>query len=119
MSKASRGGTRIAAGKKKAKRRLEPQPITQMPPSTAAQEPVQTSAPTSDQGSQGSGAAVLQFRPRAREVAAARSAGRGAAPAKALLQAVDYSYVYTDLKIIGGLTAFLLGVLIVLTLVVH
>ncbi|MHB0870499.1 MAG: hypothetical protein ACYC66_09900 [Chloroflexota bacterium] len=114
MSKASRGGARLAAGKKKAKRRIEPQPIAQMPQQTAAQETAQPEAASSRPSS---GGAALQFRPRAREAAVARPvAGRGA---KAILDAVDYGYVYTDLKIIGGLTTVIFGGLVVLSLMIR
>lgn len=114
MSKASRGGARLAAGKKKAKRRIEPQPITQMPEQTAAEETVQPGAASSRQSS---GGTALQFRPRAREAAVARPvAGRGA---KAVLDAVDYGYVYTDLKIIGGLTTVIVAGLVALSFMIR
>ncbi|MGE5618086.1 MAG: hypothetical protein ACM3US_02375 [Sphingomonadaceae bacterium] len=114
MSKGSRGGARLAAGKKKTKRRVEPQPIAQVPRSTATPEPVQ---PKVDGSGQDSGGTVLRFRPRAKEAAVARpAAGRGA---RTVLEAVDYGYVYADLRVIGGLSAALFGGLVALSLVLR
>lgn len=115
MPKPSRGGPRYAGSKKKAKKRLEPQSTARAVPASVAPEPVQ---PRQDVGENSKGT-VLQFRPRTRESGAARAAGRAAASAKALQQAVDYSYVYTDLKIIGGLSAVLFGGLIALSFVLR
>ncbi len=115
MAKPSRGATRPAASKKKAKKRYGPQTTNPMPTSTGVQEPAQAETAGSAQRSDRT---VLQFRPR--EAAVARTAGaRGGSAAKALLQAVDYGYVYTDLKIIGGLAALLFGGLVALSFVIR
>jgi len=115
MAKPSRGATRFAAGKKKAKKRYEPQPSNATSVSVVAEEPVEGAPKAS--GPQSAGA-VLQFRPR--QAAPSRSvAGKGGAATKAILQAVDYGYVYTDLKVIGGLAVLLFGGLVALSFVVH
>ncbi len=114
MPKDSRGAARSAAGKKKAKKRAEPQTITRIPPSAAVREPVQPE----ERAQGGSTATVLQFRPRGRE-AGGRAAGKAGGAAKVFLQAVDYSYVFADLKIIGGLSVVLFGGLIALSFVLH
>ena len=118
MSKPSRGA--YAAGKKKAKKRSEPRPIVEMAPSITPRESVQ--AQESDNGSSVASAPVLQFRPRARDAVSPRPA-QGKVPmsaaAKFAQQVVDYSYVYTDLKIIGVLVVSLLVLLIVLSFVIH
>jgi hypothetical protein len=120
MPKSSRGGTRLAPGKKKAaKKREELQPMAPITPSAAATEPEQPKAAPAPR----SAAPVLQFRPKAREAAVRTNAGKPnagkpSASARALLQPVDYSYVFTDLKIIGALGGGLLAALIALALVV-
>lgn len=115
MSKPSRGGPRYAAGKKKAKKRPDAQSAVRVPSSGVSQEPVQSRADAG--GGERPSGTVLQFRPRGRESAALRpGAARVVASARALQQAVDYGYVYTDLKIIGGLSAVLFGGLIALSL---
>ncbi len=115
MAKPSRGATRFAAGKKKAKKRYEPQSASSMQASTMAQEPVHEEPTGPVQRSSGP---VLQFRPR--EATAARSTvAKGGSAARAMLQAVDYSYVYTDLKLIGGLTVLLFGGLVALSFAIH
>ena len=91
-----------------------------MAPSVTPRESVQ--AQESEDENSVVSAPVLQFRPRARDAMAARPApGKGPAPASAKFaqQVVDYSYVYTDLKIIGVLVVSLLAMLIVLSFVVH
>ncbi len=116
MAKPSRGASRFAAGKKKAKKRYESQPASSASPAVVAEEPTQE-APAAPVQRSSSGPA-LQFRPR--EAAVARSAAtRGGSAAKAVLQTVDYGYVYTDLKIIGGLATLLFGGLAVLSFVIH
>lgn len=110
MAKLSRGTARSAVGKKKAKKRVEPRPTSQSPSTAAVAQPVQPR----ETAERGSGGTVLQFRPRARD-----AAGRSAAAAKAVLQTVDYSYVYTDLRIIGVLSVLLLGGLIALSFVIR
>ena len=115
MAKPSRGATRPAAGKKKLKKRSELQATRSVPAEAAALEPVRGEmAPPAERP----GGTTLQFRPR--EAVAARGAGaKGASVAKVALQAVDYSYVYTDLRIIGGLAVVLFGGLVALSFVIH
>ncbi len=118
MSKPSRGA--YAAGKKKAKKRTEPRPIVEMVPSITPRESVQ--AQESDNGSPVATAPVVQFRPRPRDAAPSRpTQGRvqTSAAAKFAQQVVDYSYVYTDLRIIGTLVVSLLVLLIVLSFVIR
>ncbi len=115
MAKPSRGGTRYAAGQKKAKKRFEPQSSVPVPASAATQEPAQ---PEEKPVERTSGSA-LQFRPRARETSAVRSAGARGVAAKTHLQPIDYSYVYTDLRIIGVLTTVLLVALVALSFMLH
>lgn len=118
MSKPSRSGPRYGGSKKKQKKRPVPQSVAQVSPSDNNQQPVQPRT-EADAGNK-SGGGVLQFRPQARENAGIRSAAaRAGASAKALQQAVDYSYVYTDLKVIGGLSAVLFGGLIALSFVLR
>ena len=108
-------GSRNPAGKKKAKRRPEPRPVVQTAETVAPAEPVQTEL----NGNGHAGEPVLQFRPRGREVAASRSTAPRTAGAKTAYQTVDYSYVYTDLRIIGVLVAALLVMLVALTFVIR
>jgi hypothetical protein len=118
MSKPSRGA--YAVGKKKAKKRPEPHTIAQLAPSAAPKESVQ--AQEGGNGSPAVSSPVLQFRPKGREAVAARpSSGRApaSAAAKFAQQVVDYSYVYTDLKIIAVLVVSLLVILVVLSAVIH
>lgn len=116
MSKPSRGTARFAAGKKKAKKRSESRPANHIAASAASTQPMQPEAPAHDT----TGRTVLQFRPRPREAAPMRAtAGRTAASARALQQVIDYSYVYADLKLIGGLSLLLFGGLVALSFVVR
>ncbi|HEX2922440.1 MAG TPA: hypothetical protein VHS28_00235 [Chloroflexota bacterium] len=115
MSKPSRGGTRSAPAKKKvAKRREELQSVAPATPSAAATAPVQPEAAPTTRAA----APALQFRPKGREGALRANAGKLNAAARANLQPVDYSYVFTDLKIIGTLTGSLLAALIALSFVI-
>ncbi len=115
MAKPSHGGARFGASKKKAKKRSEPQQIGRTP-SAPVREPSEPQAVPGEP----SGRSVVQFRPRPRDAEPQRvAAGRGAAQAKSFFQAVDYSYVYTDLRIIGGLSALLFGGLVVLSFVIR
>lgn len=112
MSKPSRGATRYAAGKKKGKKRQEPRRVGEVvrPIPGGKPEPSQEAAEERSTGT------VLQFRPRQREISAGRqAAGKVGPSARAFLKAVDYSYVYADLKLIGGLSVFLFGSLAVLS----
>jgi hypothetical protein len=114
MAKPSRGATRIAPAKKKAKKRYEPQidrvaSTGTVPAESAAGEAVAAAQPTG---------AVLQFRPRQAEAARA-AAARGSVASRTALQAVDYSYVYADLKLIGALSVLLFGGLVALSFVIH
>lgn len=115
MSKPSRSGPRYGGSKKKPKKRSDLQSVAQIP-SSDTQQPVQprTEAVVGTKPSGG----VLQFRPRAREISAARPAAVRAS-ARAFQQVVDYSYVYTDLKIIGGLSAALFGGLVALSFIIR
>lgn len=118
MAKPSRGA--YAAGKKKAKKRPEPRPMVQTAPPTMPGESVQPQE--SDNGNSTVSAPVLHFRPKGRDAAAGRPAvGKApvSAAAKFAQQFVDYSYVYTDLKIIAALVSSLLVALIVLSFVIH
>ena len=110
-------GARSAAGKKKTKKRPESRPVAQMTASTSVStEPVQAE----ENGNGHTDAPVLQFRPKAREVVPARaSSARGGTAARAAFQTMDYSYVYTDLRVIGVLMASLLVMLIALTFVIR
>lgn len=119
MSKPSRNGPRYGGSKKKQKRRPDQQSVAQAPSSASNQQPVQPQVEAIAGNNKPSGGS-LQFRPRARENAATRPvAARAGASARAFQQAVDYSYVYTDLKIIGGLSAVLMGGLIALTFILR
>ncbi|GEM_PF-1758302 len=124
MSKPSRGGPRYDAGKKKAKKQPGSQAVA--PASSAAAAPAPSAGAVREAvqpmaGSSGSSSqAAVQFRPRAREGAGVRSmTARAASSGRAALQAVDYSYVYTDVKIIGGLATALFGGLIALSFVLR
>lgn len=114
MPKPSRGGTRYAPAKKKApKRREESRPVAPITPSAAATEPVQPATVPARPA-----APALQFRPKGREGATRATAGKPNAATRTPLQPVDYSYVYTDLKIIGALSGSLLAALIALSFVI-
>ncbi len=110
-----RGAARSAAGKKKAKKRAESHSATRIPPSAAVREAVRPE----EKAQGGSTATVLQFRPRAGEAGARRAGGKAGSTARTYLQPIDYSYVFTDLKIIGGLSAIIIAGLIALSFVVH
>jgi hypothetical protein len=111
MPKLIHGAARSSGSKKKTKKRAESAPIAQISPSAGARQPVQPEGRVSEN----SNATVIQFRPRSRVAGPAKLPGRPAGPAKAFLQTVDYSYVYTDLRIIGMLALALFAVLIVLS----
>lgn len=116
MSKPSRGA--VASGKKKAKKRPESRPSAEVSAPVAPREPVQSQE--SGAGAFAASGPVLQFRPKGREAVAARPAGgKSGATSRSVLQPVDYSYVYTDLKIIGVLVSALLLALVVLSLAVR
>ena len=118
MSKPSRGAA--AASKKKAKKRQESRPIVQAAPAISSRQLVQEEE--NDHDTPTVGAPVLQFRPRAKgDIQARPASGKTPAPstAKFAQQIVDYSYVYTDLRIIGVLVSSLLVVLVVLSFVIH
>lgn len=113
MAKPSHGA-RFAGGKKKLKKRPESRPVAPAPVATALPEPVEET--------NGNGAGrepVLQFRPRAREAAVGRVAPARGPVRRAYQQVVDYSYVYTDLKIIGVLAFALFGLLVALSVVMR
>jgi len=114
MPKPSHGGPRLATDKKKAKKREEPRPVASMMPADAATEPVQPEATPNGRAA----ATVVQFRPKGREAPLRGNVGRSSASARALLQPVDYSYVFTDLRIIGALSGSLLVALIALFFIV-
>jgi hypothetical protein len=116
MAKSSRNGPRYSGSKKKQKKRPVQQSVAQAPSSSNNQQPVQSQAETiADNKPSGES---LQFRPRARGSAAPRSvASRAGSSARASQQVVDYSYVYTDLRIIGGLSAVLIGGLVALSFI--
>jgi len=114
MAKPSRGATRISPAKKKAKKRYEPQLSRTASAGVAPAEPAAGEAAIASEPT----GAVLQFRPRQAEAARAAVA-RGSAGSKSAIQAVDYSYVYADLKLIGGLTVLLFGGLVALSFVIH
>jgi hypothetical protein len=116
MSKPSRGA--LAAGKKKAKKRPELRPAAPATSTVARSEPVQEHENGSAQVA--TATPVLQFRPKGRDSLAARPVGgRAAALPRMAQQVVDYSYVYTDLKIIAALVIFLLVMLILLSFVIR
>lgn len=116
MSKPTRGATKAAPGKKKAKVRPLPRPADETASAVVSGEAVQAetngSVAVSDQP-------VLQFRPRPREAAPVRAAGGRPQSARAALPSMDYSYVYTDLRIIAVLVGSLLVALIALSFVIH
>lgn len=108
-------GARPGASKKKTKKRPEIRPADQAAaPASVSTEPVQAK----ENGNGHASAPVLQFRPSAREVAPSRRTSGRAATAKTAFQTADYSYVYTDLRIIGVLASVLLVLLIALTFVI-
>ncbi len=109
MAKPSHGQARGAA-KKKAKRRLESRSVAEFPAPSQ-----RTPAPPADRDGT-AGTTVLQFRPRAREAVDRASARPGG---KSFFPAVDYSYVYTDLKIIGALSGSLFVGLLALSFFLH
>ncbi len=116
MSKPTRGATKVAPGKKKAKRRPEPGPMTQVAPTSVSGEAVQAE----ENGNGAVSAPVLQFRPRAVGAAPVRAVAPKGTPAKTVgFPVVDYSYVYTDLKIIAVLVCSLLVALIALAFVIR
>jgi hypothetical protein len=108
-------GSRFAAGKKKTKKRPEARPIAETASTPVPAEPVHVE----ENGNGHTETPVLQFRPKAREAAPARSSGGRAAASRTTLQPVDYSYVYTDLRIIGVLMTSLLVLLVALTFVIR
>lgn len=122
MSKAPHGASRSAAGKKKAKKRSEPRPVTQAQPSNAAVNPVQPQERSGEEA----GSRALEFRPRVREAgangsstgrtAASPASGRASGGAKVPQQTVDYGYVFKDLRVIGALSLFLFGGLAALSI---
>ena len=116
MSKPTRGAAKAAPGKRKAKVRPQPRPTGEGAPTVASEGAVQAEA-------KGNVAVreepVLRFRPGPRETAPIRATGGKAQAARAPLPTVDYSYVYTDLKIIGVLVSALLVALIALSFVIH
>jgi len=117
MAKLSHGAARGGAGKKKSKRRPEARPTAPMPTPDSNERPARRQEVA---GGGAQTATIVQFKPRARDGAVSRAmSGRPSSAAKALQQAVDYSYVYTDLKIIGGITLVLVGGLIGLSFVIH
>ena len=118
MPKVSHGSARHGAAKKKVRRRVEPQVETALPQSQPEVQPAQPQE--IDRGNGASGETAIRFRPRSGEARTPRTAsGRLAATARVAQQTMDYGYVYTDLKIIGGLSVFLFGGLGALYLVLR
>ncbi|HEX9016251.1 MAG TPA: hypothetical protein VF960_09685 [Chloroflexota bacterium] len=115
MSKPTRGATRPAASKKKAKKR----PDIIRPAVQAEPEEVDVASEEETGAVAVATAPVLQFRPRSRDAAPARPAGRPATARSATFPTTDYSYVYTDLRIIALLVGSLLVALIALSFVIH
>lgn len=62
---------------------------------------------------------AIHFRPRARDDAVVRGAAARGAVSRTFQQVVDYSYVYTDLRIIAGLSVVLFGSLLGLSFALH
>jgi hypothetical protein len=117
MPKVSHGSARHGAAKKKAKRRPE-SPVGPRAPQSAPEEaPVQSVDSVVGNGSAEMGP---RFRPNVADRRPSRPAGgRAVSSARAAQQVMDYSYVYTDLKLIGVLSAVLFGVLGVIYLVLR
>ena len=116
MSKPTRGATKVAPGKRKAKVRPQPRPMGEAASTVVSDEAVQAEA---SGGVAVREEPVLQFRPRPREAAQTRASGGRPQASRVPLPTADYSYVYTDLRIIGVLVGALLVGLIALSFVIH
>jgi hypothetical protein len=117
MAKATHGSARHGATKKKAKRRPELPSVPRSLQPTAGAAPVQS---PDEVVSNGSSEAAPRFRPKAEERRPARSVGgKVVAPAKVGQQVVDYRYAYSDMRVIGVLSAVLFGALLVIYLIIR